>query len=122
MKITANALLVLGALGVLLYIAHVAFIPIALALLFGLVLSSPVEALQRHKIPRSLGAFIILGMAMGALGGSVALLWKPAQHWYADAPQTKKTASASSRPGAPSSTSVVSKNPNESGSCVSISY
>jgi hypothetical protein len=38
--ITAGKVIVWGALGVLLYVAHVAFIPLALALLFGLVLSS----------------------------------------------------------------------------------
>ena len=45
---------------VLLYFAHAAFIPVALALLFALVLSSPVEALNRKGLPRSLSAVLIL--------------------------------------------------------------
>jgi predicted PurR-regulated permease PerM len=87
-EISAPKILVLGALGVLLYVAHVAFIPIALALLLALVLSGPVEALHQRGIPRGLSAFVILAVALGFIGGALALLWKPAQHWYAEAPQT----------------------------------
>jgi predicted PurR-regulated permease PerM len=75
----------------LLYVAHVAFIPIALALLFALVLSSPVEALHKHRIPRGLSALVILAVAIGIIGGSISLVRKPAQHWYAELPQTIKT-------------------------------
>ena len=45
-KVTAVRILVAGAIGLLLYFAHVAFVPIALACLFALVLSGPVEMLQ----------------------------------------------------------------------------
>lgn len=89
-QISASRLLVFGALGWLLYVAHVAFIPIALALLFALVLLGPVEALHKHRLPRSLSALVILAIALGIIGGSIALLWKPAQHWYAQAPHTIK--------------------------------
>jgi predicted PurR-regulated permease PerM len=88
---TAPRLLVLGALGLLLYVAHVAFIPIALALLFALVLSSPVEGLHKHGVPRSLGALVLLVVALSVLVAAIALLWKPAQYWYAEAPQTIRT-------------------------------
>src|SRR5476651_1275262 len=87
-RVSAGRAIVWGALGVLLYVAHVAFIPIALALLFGLVLSSPVEALHKVRIPRSLSAALILIIALSALGGIVALMWAPAQDWFAKAPQT----------------------------------
>ena len=89
--LTAPRLLVLGALGVLLYVAHFAFVPIALALLFALVLSSPVEGLHRWGIPRSLGALVLLVIALSILVAAVALLWKPAQYWYDEAPQTIRT-------------------------------
>ncbi len=56
----ACKLLALGGFGLLLYYAHYAFIPIALALLLALVLSGPVEGLFRHGIPRSISAFLIL--------------------------------------------------------------
>jgi predicted PurR-regulated permease PerM len=89
--LTAPRLLVLGALGVLLYVAHFAFIPIALALLFALVLSSPVEGLHKLGVPRSIGALVLLAVALGIFVVAVALLWKPAQYWYAEAPQTIRT-------------------------------
>ena len=84
-------LLVFGALGLLLYFAHFAFIPIALALLSALVLSGPVEALHRHRVPRSLSALLILAVALGVFGAALTLLWKPAQYWYAEAPTTIRT-------------------------------
>jgi len=89
--ITARKAIVWGALGVLLYVAHVAFIPLALALLFGLILSAPVEALHKIRIPRSLSAALILVLALTALGGIVAIMWTPAQEWFAKAPQTMTT-------------------------------
>jgi predicted PurR-regulated permease PerM len=90
-RIGACELLVFGALGVLLYVAHAAFIPIALALLFALVLSGPVEALRKRRVPRSVSAFFILAIALGIFCSSLALLWKPAQYWYTEAPHTIRT-------------------------------
>ncbi len=90
-SVTAMKAIVWGALGVLLYFAHVAFIPVALALLFSLVLSSPVEALHKVHIPRSLSAALILIIVLSAFGGIVSLMWAPAQDWFAKAPQTIQT-------------------------------
>jgi predicted PurR-regulated permease PerM len=75
-------------IGGLLYVAHAAFIPVALALLAGLILSSPVEALFRLGLPRGIGAALILIAALAAVAGLVALLWTPSQQWYASAPHT----------------------------------
>ncbi len=75
-------------IGGLLYVGHTAFIPVALAMLAGLILSSPVEALFRLGLPRSLGAVLILVAALAAVGGLVALIWTPSQEWYASAPHT----------------------------------
>jgi predicted PurR-regulated permease PerM len=85
---TAVKLLVWGAVGLLLYEAHVAFVPIALALLLALVLSGPVEALHRWHVPRGVSALLILLIALALIGGTIELLWKPAQHWFASAPET----------------------------------
>jgi predicted PurR-regulated permease PerM len=85
---TAAKIIVFGALGVLLYVAHAAFIPVALALLFSLILSGPVEALQKHRVPRALSASIILVLTISAVVGIVALMWTPTQDWFAKAPQT----------------------------------
>ena len=86
--ITAGKAIVWGALGLLLYVAHAAFIPLALALLFGLILSGPVEALHRTHVPRSVSASLILVLVLTALVAIVVCMWTPAQGWFARAPQT----------------------------------
>ena len=86
--ITAGKVIVWGALGLLLYVAHAAFVPVALALLFALILSGPVEALHKTHIPRSVSASLILVLVLTALVAIVASMWTPAQGWFARAPQT----------------------------------
>jgi predicted PurR-regulated permease PerM len=90
-QFTATKLLTLGALGLLLYVAHQAFIPIALALLAALILSGPVEMLLKFRIPRSLSATVILIFFLAATVGLVDMMWAPAQQWYSTAPATMKT-------------------------------
>jgi predicted PurR-regulated permease PerM len=75
-------------IGALLYIGHSAFIPVALALLAGLILSSPVEWLFRLGLPRGLSALLILVVTLAAASGLIALVWTPSQQWYASAPHT----------------------------------
>src|SRR5580692_3021019 len=87
-ELNACKVLALGGFGLLLYFAHYAFIPIALALLLALVLSGPVEAPYRHGVPRSLSALVILAVALGLIGGPAASGWEAAQYWYGEAPQT----------------------------------
>jgi predicted PurR-regulated permease PerM len=79
--------LVCGLCGVLLYFAHSVFIPIALALLIALVLSSPVEALHRQGLARSVSATLILIAFFGLMGAAADRLWEPAQQWLAGAPR-----------------------------------
>src|SRR5579863_5616663 len=87
----ASMFLVAAFVGTLLYVAHAVFIPIALALLFALLLSAPVEALNRRGLPRSVSALLILLIFLGLLGGTVNLLWAPSQAWLAAAPRTSQT-------------------------------
>ena len=75
-------------IGALLYVGHSAFIPVALALLAALILSSPVELLFRLGLPRGLSALLILVGALGTAAGVITLVWTPAQDWYASAPHT----------------------------------
>jgi predicted PurR-regulated permease PerM len=77
--------------GGLLYVAHRAFIPVALALLAGLILSSPVELLFRCGLPRAFGALLILVLTLSAAAALVAVVWTPSQQWYASAPHTLAT-------------------------------
>lgn len=85
---TAMVLLVTGLALALLYFARAAFIPIALALLFALLLSSPVEALHRHRVPRAFSAVVILLAFLSVVWAAIVLLRGPAQDWLAAAPRT----------------------------------
>ena len=97
-KITAVRVLVAGAVGLLLYVGHVAFIPVALAFLLALVLSGPVELLHRMRVPRGAAAvFIMLAIAAGAAGLSDMLV-EPAQHWLQEAPHTVRVIGRKLRP------------------------
>jgi predicted PurR-regulated permease PerM len=99
-QFTSGKVLVSIALGVLLYVAHEAFIPIALALLFALILSGPVEALHKVRVPRGISAAVILIILLALIAGLVDLMWLPAQQWFADAPQTMKTVARKLTPAA----------------------
>jgi len=99
-QFTAGKVLVAIAFGVLLYVAHAAFIPIALALLFALILSGPVEALHRVRVPRGISAAVILILLLALIAGVVDLMWVPAQQWFADAPQTMKIVARKLTPAA----------------------
>ena len=97
-RITAVRILVAGAVGLLLYVGHVAFVPVALALLLSLVLSGPVEWLHRVGLPRSLGAALVMLVIVGLAGGLSEFLAEPAQHWFAEAPHTVKVIARKVRP------------------------
>ena len=95
---TSGRLLVAGAIGLLLYFAHVAFVPIALALLLALVLSGPVEAMHGWRVPRSLGAALLLIVILGMFAALVDFLSVPAQQWFAAAPHTLRVIEKKIRP------------------------
>src|ERR1700728_910052 len=97
-RITAVRILVAGAIGLLLYVGHVAFIPVALALLLSLVLSGPVELLHRVGLPRGLGAALVMLIIVGVASGLTEFLADPAQHWFAEAPHTVKVIARKIRP------------------------
>jgi predicted PurR-regulated permease PerM len=79
------------AIGTVLYFGRSAFIPIALALLLSLVLTTPVEALHRRGMPRSLATVLILLLGIGLVGEAAILLWTPAHSWWVSAPRTIQT-------------------------------
>ncbi len=97
-KITAGRLLVAGAIGSLLYFAHVAFVPVALALLIALVLSGPVECMHSLKVPRSASAALILVSLIGILIALGNFISAPAQQWFAAAPHTVRLIERKIRP------------------------
>jgi predicted PurR-regulated permease PerM len=95
---TAPRILAGFAIGALLYFAHAVFIPVALAVLFSLILTTPVELLHRSGLPRSAAAVVVLVVIASLLSGSLNLLWAPAQHWWAAAPQTLRIIEQKVRP------------------------
>jgi predicted PurR-regulated permease PerM len=95
---TALWILAAGAIGALLYVGHLAFVPVALALLLSLVLSGPVEALRRWRIPRSVSAAIMLVAILGSLAGLADIFSEPAQQWFAAAPHTIRLVEKKIRP------------------------
>jgi predicted PurR-regulated permease PerM len=56
-----------------------------------LILSGPVEALHRWRVPRGVSALLILILTLALIGATVEVAWTPAQHWFASAPQTLQT-------------------------------
>jgi predicted PurR-regulated permease PerM len=58
-----------------LYLARVVFIPLALALLFSLLLTPPLALLERIKLPRILAIFLVVVTLAGLMG---AIGWKAA--------------------------------------------
>ena len=95
---TLLKILVVAAVGTILYFAHEAFVPIALALLFFLVLSGPVEMLHSWRVPRSLSALLIMAAILGAVIALGDFISEPAQQWFASAPRTIKIIEKKVRP------------------------
>jgi predicted PurR-regulated permease PerM len=95
---TSVKLLVAGAIGLLLYWAHVAFVPVALALLLALVLSGPVEALHGWRVPRSASAAVLMMVILGIFAALVNVVSVPAQQWFAAAPHTLRVIERKIRP------------------------
>lgn len=90
--------LVLLVVGALLYFAHTAFVPVALALLIALVMSGPVEALYERRIPRGFSAVLIMLTLLGLFAMTLNLISEPAQHWFSNAPQTVRLVKQKIRP------------------------
>jgi predicted PurR-regulated permease PerM len=97
-RVTSVRILVTGAIGALLYFAHVAFIPVALALLISLVLSGPVEMLHDRRVPRSVSAAVIMAAILGLMAAMVNFMSEPAQKWFAAAPHTVRLIERKIRP------------------------
>ncbi len=88
------------AIGTLLYYGREAFIPVALATLLALVLSSAVEGLHRLRVPRAVGAILVVAMLLGAFGMAADALVTPAQQWLTDAPKVLQSLERRLRPAA----------------------
>src|SRR5580704_8277816 len=61
-----------------LYFARVVFIPLALALLFSLLLTPVVAFLERIKLPRVLAIFLVVVSLVGSMG---LMTWRTSQQF-----------------------------------------
>lgn len=90
--------LALVAVGCVLYFAQVAFIPVALALFFALLLSPAVAFLQRLGLPRGIAAALVVLAILSTGAAMVDAVWTPAAEWLAHAPQTLRRIDQRIRP------------------------
>jgi predicted PurR-regulated permease PerM len=99
---SARTLAVLGlflmAVGCVLYLARVVFIPLTFALMLSFLLSPAVTWLERRRLPRSVGAALVVTLLLGS--GSVAgvELANPAADWIARSPGVLQTLERKIRP------------------------
>ena len=83
------ALIVLAILAVLytLRLARDVMLPITLALIFALLMAPLVSKLQRLKLPRSLGALLVMAVCFGSVDGILYGIASPASTWLQKAPE-----------------------------------
>ena len=84
-RMMLNTLLILA----LLYTATIVrelLIPLVLAAFIGLALNPIVAAGARHRIPRWLGACVLMISLIAAIGSGVGMLTQPAIGWFHNAP------------------------------------
>src|SRR5262245_34627867 len=74
------ALLVLAILYTL-YFARAVLLPIVLAILLALILMPAVRGLEWLRVPRALGAALVVAALAASLGGMIAWVYDPAAQW-----------------------------------------
>lgn len=99
---SARTLALLGllsiAVGCVLYLARVVFIPLTFALMLSFLLSPAVTWLEHRRVPRSVGAALVVTLLLG--GGTFAgvELANPAADWIARSPGVLQTLERKVRP------------------------
>src|SRR5687768_17521562 len=78
------AVLLLGGL----HFAKAALVPVVLAMVFALLLSTVVDWLVRRRMPRWLASAVVVLALVIAVGGSLNAIWEPARGWLDTAPRT----------------------------------
>lgn len=70
-----------------LYVASEVVLPLILAILLKLLLQPFVRLLERIHVPRAVGAILSVLLVLGAFGGTISVLAKPAADWAAKLPE-----------------------------------
>jgi len=71
-----------------LYFARDVLLPVVLAALLTLVLTPVMRVFDAARIPKAIGAAIVVGGLIGSFGVATSLLIEPATEWMAKAPDT----------------------------------
>jgi predicted PurR-regulated permease PerM len=82
------SILMILAIGGMLYIARAVIMPIVLALLLSFLLSPLVRGLARLRLPEPVGAAVVLLTIVGMLALGSYGLWEPATRWFQRLPQS----------------------------------
>lgn len=99
---SARTLAMLGlfliALGCVLYLARVVFIPLTFALMLSFLLSPAVTWLEHRRVPRAVGAAVVVTLLLGAGSFAAVELANPAADWIARSPGVLQTLERKVRP------------------------
>jgi len=99
---SASTLALLGllvvAVGCVLYLARVVFIPLTFALMLSFLLSPAVTWLEHRRVPRSVGAAVIVLLLLGSGTVAAVELANPAADWIARSPGVLQTLERKVRP------------------------
>lgn len=90
--------LLLIAVGCVLYLARVVFIPLTFALMLSFLLSPAVTWLEHRRLPRSVGAALVVTLLLGAGTFAAVELATPAADWISRSPGVLQTLERKVRP------------------------
>ena len=90
--------LLLIAVGTVLYLARVVFIPLTFALMLSFLLSPVVTRLSRLRVPRALGAALVVLILLGGASFAGLQLSDPASDWIDRSPNVLQTLERKVRP------------------------
>jgi predicted PurR-regulated permease PerM len=81
-----------------LHLARSAIVPVLFAMFLALLLSPAVNALARIRVPRALGAALVMVSLVAMVAMALNATWRPARGWLDAAPATMRTLERKLRP------------------------
>ena len=81
-----------------LHLARSAIVPVVFAMFLALLLSPAVNALARIRVPRALGAALVMVSLVAMVAMALNATWRPARGWLDAAPATMRTLERKLRP------------------------
>lgn len=81
-----------------LHLARSAIVPVLFAMFLALLLSPAVNALARTRVPRALGAALVMVSLVAMVAMALNATWRPARGWLDAAPATMRTLERKLRP------------------------